>query len=279
MMAEGGTMKKMKLLFTLFGVLLLLCICGFLYAKYIEVHRLVVRDVFYQGDVSQEVKVVQFSDTHFKHDYPADKAEDIVDKINEQNPDIVIFSGDLLDNYAKDPAIIEDLRPYLKNIEANYGKYAVFGNHDIGGGAIRIYKDFMESCGFVVLRNESAEIPELDIALLGIDDVLSGYEDIHLSEQDLQPYQILISHEPDVLSRMDLLTIDMSLSGHTHGGQVYLPFISKKFLPIGGQLYRKGLYTLENTKLYVSSGIGTTHLSLRFGNPPEIIVHTISPIS
>lgn len=272
---RGGHMKKMKIiLWTCLALIVIICAI-FIYAKYIEPNRLIVRNVDLVGEVAQDVKIVQFSDTHFKEDYPAEKAEKIVEEINAQDPDIVIFTGDLFDHYYKTPEMSDQLQPYFSQIKAKYGKYAVFGNHDNGGGAIRIYQSFMESCGFEVLKNDSAELPDLGIALLGIDDPLTGRADLSISEHDLQPYQLFVSHEPDLVDQVDLSTIDLTISGHTHGGQVNLPFIVDKILPSGGKNYRKGLYELSNSLLYVSSGIGTTQISMRLGNVPEIIVFHI----
>lgn len=269
-------MKKTKTKFRILFSLLIVGIALFVYARYIEVNRLIVRSVNLSGEVSQDLTIVQFSDTHFKEDYPAKKAENIVNKINEQEPDIVIFTGDLFDHYYKTPEMSDELQPYLTKIEAKYGKYAVYGNHDNGGGAGRMYQSFMESCGFKVLQNDTFEVSSLGVALLGLDDPLTGKVDDTLSEHDLQPYQILISHEPDIINQMNLSTIDLTLSGHTHGGQMNIPFLVDMTLPPNGKIYRKGLYELENGALFVSSGIGTTKLAMRLGNTPEIVVFHIS---
>lgn len=271
-------MKKFKILTILILILLLLAGGVYLYARYIEPNQLIVRTNTYQGDVKKELVVVQFTDTHFKEDYPASKAEKMVELINEQQPDIIIFCGDLMDNYARYPQAASELPTYLRKLEATYGKYAVYGNHDYGGGASRVYEGLMEESGFEVLKNQTKEIAEIGVAIIGIDDFLFGNGDISYSEQDVQPYQIMALHEPDFLNQMNIETIDLTLSGHTHGGQVYLPYISLEFLPTGGQLYRKGLYSISDTSsLYVSSGIGTTFMTLRLHNPPEIVVHRIQP--
>lgn len=271
-------MKKLKIAAI---ILLLLVIAAggvYVYARYIEPNRLIVRTEEYTGDVKEKLTIVQFTDTHFKEEYPAEKAERIVNLINEQEPDIVVFSGDLMDNYAKYPQLEQELPNYLKKITATYGKYAVYGNHDYGGGASRVYETIMEESGFIVLKNDVQELPEIGVAIIGVDDFLFGKGDLTSSDVDLQPYQMMILHEPDFLNQMKTDTIDLTLSGHTHGGQVYLPFLNMDFLPAGGQLYRKGLYEISDTSsLYVSSGIGTTYLTLRFQNPPEIIVHHITP--
>lgn len=271
-------MKKLRIFGSILAILLVVAGGFYIYARYIEPNRLIIQTQEYQANVKEELVVVHFTDTHFKEDYPAEKAKDLVELINKQKPDIVIFSGDLIDNYATYPIVAKQLPEYLKNIEATYGKYAVYGNHDYGGGAVRVYEELMRESGFEVLKNETREIPEAGVAVIGIDDFLFGKGDVTYSKQDVQPYQIMVLHEPDFLNQMNLDAIDLILAGHTHGGQVYIPFLNLKFLPAGGQLYRKGLYALSDTSnLYVSSGIGTTFMTLRFQNPPEIIVHRIQP--
>lgn len=91
-----------------------------------------------------------FTDTHFGEDKPVDSAKQLAERINQLEPDLVIFGGDLLDNYARDreQMDLELLREQLSGINAPDGKYTVWGNHDWGGGAARIYQEFMESCGF-----------------------------------------------------------------------------------------------------------------------------------
>lgn len=252
--------------------------CVFLfYAWVIEPNRLIVRKVTLQGDVRKAVTLVQFSDVHFGRFKDARKAEALVKAIHAQHPDIILFTGDMIDNYRKTPNMTSELQPYLHSIQAAYGKYAVYGNHDIGGGARAIFADFMEACGFQVLCNDVKEIAQLQVAILGMDDPQAGYGDVQLSQRSVQPYQILMCHEPDYFEQVDVSTIDLMVSGHTHGGQISIPFLTKYFLPRGGETYVKGLYTRANTKLFVSSGIGMTFLPFRFGNPPEIVVFHIEP--
>lgn len=251
--------------------------CVFLYARYIEPNRLVIKDIHLQGEVTKEVTILHFTDTHVKFDYTVEKIQELIDVINAHHPDIIIFSGDLMDNYDSARHLREELVPLLRAMHATYGKFAVYGNHDIGGGARSVYADMMRESGFILLQNDQRSLPELQICILGLDDATAGFEDISITKQKQQPYQILITHEPDIVNTMELSTIDLIMSGHTHGGQVAFPFIRKKVMPRGGKMYRKGLYTIGKTTLYVSVGIGTTKLPFRLGNPPELVVYTIHP--
>lgn len=99
----------------------------------------------------EKCRIVFFTDTHFGALYDEKHLKRIVQMINGLDADIIVFGGDLFDNFARDKEILdmEYLQKELSRIEGKIGKYAVFGNHDYGGGAIRIYEDFMNNCGFL----------------------------------------------------------------------------------------------------------------------------------
>ena len=250
----------------------------FVWARYLEPSLLIVREESMTAPVSQSTRIVFFSDTHFGKWYSPGNIDRVVEKINEQNPDVVIFGGDFFDIYARDKEEI-DLEEFSKKlglIDAPLGKYAVWGNHDYGAGASRIYQEMMEDGGFCVLKNEVQTIEECGITLYGLDDaVLSSPDTDAVFAGD--GTDILICHEPDIADQMDLHNVELVLSGHSHGGQVSLPYLTERALPPWGRKYIKGSYPLENGMRYVSSGIGMTKLPFRFGNIPEIIVINLHP--
>lgn len=226
-----------------------------------------------EAQIPTPITILHMSDIHFTPRCVAQIGNRIGKEIEQIQPDLILFSGDLIDHYKRYPQIQGEVEKLLHTMKARYGKYAVYGNHDIGGGAKAVYATIMKHAGFQVLCNQIQELPELSIALFGLDDSIAGYEDQTIVETRLQPFQILLSHEPDIADQMSLDTIELMLSGHTHGGQVYLPILSNHILPRGGKRYRKGLYHLQHTLLVVSSGIGTTKLPMRFRNIPEMIVY------
>lgn len=273
-------MKKIRRLFMcmLTMVLIFLSVLG--YAYFIEPKLLTVRSFDIETD--KQVKpctIVFFSDTHFGKYYDVGHAEDIVKKINQNKPDIVVFGGDLLDNYARDRNImdLEYLKEELKNIEAKTGKYAVWGNHDYGGGAVRIYEDFMSSCGFELLDDESVLLEDYGIKLIGYDDYLMGWTDPSLYKIKSEFYNVIIAHEPVVSQLIESKSENFLLTGHTHGGQVNIPFLTPKMLPEGSAQFVKGFYTEQeigttvSLNMYTSSGIGMTRYPFRFLNIPEIV--------
>lgn len=251
----------------------------FCYSRYVEPNLLAVKK--YETQIPENVsncKIVFFSDTHFSKMYDQNNIEKIVEKINSQNPDIVIFGGDLIDNYARDLSLLdlEYLSKKLSTIKANYGKYAVLGNHDYGGGANRVYKDIMQSGGFSIIKNDSIFIKELNIKLIGYDDLLMGYTDPSLYSIKSEEFNIILSHEPDVADKIKMNVNGIMLSGHSHGGQVTLPYITEKVLPQGAKEYIYGEYNNlgvnKNIDLFVSKGIGMTSVPFRFLNVPQIMV-------
>ncbi|MGL5312666.1 MAG: metallophosphoesterase [Peptostreptococcaceae bacterium] len=264
----------------LFLILIMLLTTGvYCYSRYIEPNILTIKkyEVQVPKDVS-ECKVVFFSDTHFGRMYDQSKIEKIVKKINSLSPDIVIFGGDLIDKYAKDQSLldIEYIGEKLASINSKYGKYAVLGNHDYGGGAIRIYEKLMNSGGFEIIKNDNQFIDELNIRLIGYDDLLMGHTNPSLYSIKSNDFNIVLSHEPDVVNNIKLPKDGIMLSGHSHGGQVSLPYITEKVLPTGAKEYINGEYNdlgvNNNVDLFVSKGIGMTSIPFRFLNLPQIMV-------
>lgn len=250
------------------------------YSRYIEPNLLTVKTYRIETEEPiQPCSIVFFTDTHFGKYYDVSHMKKIVEKINQAEPDIVIFGGDLLDNYARDrdSLDLESLGEELGNIDAAAGKYAVWGNHDYGGGAVRIYEDFMTSSGFRVFDDENAVLEDYGIKLIGYDDYLMGWTDPSLYKIESDLFNVIIAHEPVISQFIESRGESLLLSGHTHGGQVGIPFLTARFLPEGSGKFVKGFYTKKEIgtdaalTMYTSSGIGMTRYPFRFMNVPEII--------
>lgn len=264
----------------LFGVLMGITACsisGLYYAHEIEPEQLKVRKekmIPGKHQMKKTIKVVFFSDTHFGSFYAPEKIKQLSDVINRQEPDLVFFGGDLINCYHKDKPDIDLISNGLAQIQASYGKFAVYGNHDYGSGARFVYKSIMEKGGFELLKNDTRTLRDAKICISGLDDMQFGKPDWSIRQKYDEDYlHILLSHEPDIVDQLNLSTFDVVFSGHTHGGQVYVPGLRSLVLPYGGRNYPSGTYTVKNqARLYVSSGVGTTGMKLRFCNPPEILV-------
>ena len=276
------------------GILLLIVLVCFavfglaFYAFKIEPYRLKtnIYDLNENREDTALVKVVQISDLHIKQDFTHMELRKVVDKVNAENPDIVLFTGDLYDNYAKyqeDESIISE----LGKIKAKYGKIAIWGNRDYGGGAVRTYESVMEQSGFTLLKNENLTVAagnDKKIEFTGMDDFMLGGPYMpdagNIRDSD---YRILMMHEPDAALEFENYDYDVILSGHSHGGQINIPFLpdvneAAVSLTALSENYSGGMYTLNGgtgMKMYVNTGIGTTHISARFGVVPEIAVFNI----
>lgn len=269
--------KKIKLLFILLLLFAILIVC---YSRYIEPERLVVNEITVETNMEIETcRISFFTDTHFGALYNEKHIKRIVETINGLDADIVIFGGDLLDNYARDRETLdmEYLQKELSRIEAKDGKYAVFGNHDYGGDAIRIYEDFMNNCEFQVLNDETVFIEKFNIEIIGFDDYLLGQTETDFYHIQSDNFHLIATHEPVISKYIEASGENFILSGHTHGGQVSLPYFTKKLLPNGSDQFIRGFYDMQAiganayAQMYVSNGIGLTRYPFRFFNIPEII--------
>lgn len=263
-------------------IVIILIVAG--YTKYVEPKLLMVKkhDISLKDEGTQNLKVVQFTDTHLGEFFSLEQLEKVVEKINSENPDIVVFTGDLMDNASKYQKVY-DIASVLEDINAEIGKYAVYGNRDYGGGAVREYENIMEEAGFKVLVNSSDDIifNNKNIKILGADDALMGSYDYKSTTKNIknEDVNILITHEPDLIDDFFDYPIDLALTGHSHGGQVYIPLYGPAKKTALAEKYTKGIYNMENereTQLYVNSGIGNTKLPFRLFNIPQIAVFNIS---
>lgn len=271
--------KKHKISYViLFCILLLILLsCGIaFYSFYIEPFRLTIDTLSLESSLSQEVRIVQVSDIQISRHYTTEDFEKVVQAVNHQQPDILLFTGDLYENYAsyRDD---KELISLLSQMDAKYGKFAIWGNRDYGGGAVRKYESILAQSGFTLLTNASVSIPVSDtdtVFLAGLDDALLGQPDIAPILEQLpkeeNTYTILMTHEPDTAEQYAQMGFDLIVSGHSHGGQVKIPFFPTMTTHLG-ERYIDGLYPLnDQTQLYVNSGIGTSRIPVRFRVPPEI---------
>lgn len=185
---------------TVFTILILIGSCVF-YAFKIEPYRITSNQLSLNEKTSDFIKVVQFSDTHIKGDFTYKNLDKVVNYINKQNPDVVVFTGDLYDNYVQyhdDENIIKE----LQKINATYDKIAVWGNRDCGGGASRQYENIMEQSGFTVLKNENWYVTtdsDKKILFTGLDDSMLGNvympDEYSVASEPLNPLQRAIHSE------------------------------------------------------------------------------------
>jgi len=254
---------------------------GYSYSKYIEPkwiqisnHRIkhpLIPKSFHQ------FKIVQFSDTHLGFNFSLNHFSKVLKEIQLLEPDLIIFSGDLIDDFLSFNQLYET-EALLKSLSAPFGKYAVYGNHDHGGYGTEKYSILMERSGFQILHNDSVYITQQNgekIGLIGIDDAMLGRPNLLRATRNIQnqTYNILISHAPDIADQAVIHPIHLQLSGHSHGGQVQIPFFGPLITPPYAENYVEGFYKInENYLLYVNRGLGTTRLPYRFLSRPELTI-------
>lgn len=263
-----------------------------LYAGELERHWLEVvhKEVAISGlpPAFDGVRLAQMSDIHLDEFTEPFLLREAIDQINHARPDFVLLTGDYVSAEVLPRHLTIDAAwqcgKLLNRIECRR-RYAVFGNHDIWAGEQHV-GDALRANDIVVLRNAHVPLEQNGgrIWLAGLDDPSCGRPDpdsaIPTSIRNVpQEPIILMSHAPDYV---DVLrthpagqAVSLVLSGHTHGGQVRLPFIGPLRLPPGGRKYVEGLFRVGSMQLYVNRGIGSVGVPFRFDCRPEITVFTL----
>lgn len=278
-------MKKVIIVLIIIVLVIVLCL---LYSRFVATKGLKVKEYKVINskitDSYHGLKIVHLTDIHYGSTIFEKELNNIVDKVNEIKPDIVVITGDLIDDrlsYDKDIII-----NCLSKIEAKLGKYAVSGNHDI---PLDDYNYIIKESEFTSLDNKYELIYSKSNEPIIISGIGYGDEDIgikteqfdkyisELKTDDIKPiYSILLVHEPDTVDKSDLTKYDLVLAGHSHGGQVRLPFIGKLYTPEGSKKYYDEYYKINNTDLYISSGLGTSLYRFRLFNKPSFNFYRIT---
>ncbi len=255
-----------------------------LWGLWIEPTRLVVRAVEVPVRVPAAfagVRVALLSDLHVGGFHITEaRLRTIVARTNAEKPDAIFLAGDYVTTSFGRFVAPEDFAPILGELRAPAGVYAVLGNHDWWWNGRRTRKA-LESAGIRVLENEAAPVTVRGQTfwLAGVPDEMT---------QDPEPADalrgvpaeapvVVLTHSPDVFPRVPG-RVALTLAGHTHGGQVRLPLFGAPVVPSRyGQRYAQGLVVEDGHALFVTTGIGTSILPLRFGVTPEIAILTLRP--
>ena len=238
-----------------------------------------------------DFRIVQISDLHASYWFGREYLMQVVKEINKLKKDLVVITGDIITGAVNGfwkkwmPAINGDYLAMVVDVLGNLDageKMAVLGNHDQWEGAqteSRLVSE-LESVGIRVMRNGSKRFirGSSSLYVAGTDDdwfTCNLEKALHNVPQN--EFKILLCHNPDVRQRIKNGTkIDLTLCGHTHGGQVAIPFISHHFIPIDEPLrYLAGLVKEPYGYTYVNRGIGTLVFPFRIGAPPEITCFTL----
>lgn len=279
---KKATKSKLKLRYKILLVFIFLATSLLLWARFISTSGLVIKEY---GVSSSDLpasfhglKIVQLTDIHYGRIVGEKGLAHIVKEVNLLKPDIVVFTGDLVDKDTKLTSSIKNIViKDLNAIKALYGKYAISGNHDFD---FKEYKQIITDGGFIDLDNRydliynsengSIFIGGLPSSIKGSPDigkVMSYYDDV--KNTVLPKYKILIMHTPDTFDDAKQYDFNLVLAGHSHNGQVRLPFIGKLYTPKGALKYFDPYYKIGNTDFYISGGLGTSEYNFRFFNKPS----------
>jgi predicted MPP superfamily phosphohydrolase len=242
------------------------------YGAFIEVHLMNV-DRKSLSD-SPTVKIVQLSDLHVDWHTTPNRLNKFIREINRIQPDIILFTGDLIDNIDTYPHV-DKLVAKLQELPTSAHKYAILGNHDFSdtdNSTTKIRKILAEA-HFHLLENASTtlDVKGKRLAIGGIADLRHAKPDYDLVMPEADKALLMI-HEPDIAHGLKVPTrYDIILAGHSHGGQIN--FAGLRLKNKGSKYYDRGWYKLNHrTQLYVNSGIGETFLPFRFMTPPSMLV-------
>ncbi len=256
-----------KPLFKIVMIFLFLINFLLIYARFIEPNIIVEKNT--SIDTGFKAKVALISDLHIGAYNSTKFLEKIVEKVNNiENVDFVVIAGDITYYPIGD---LDTLLWPLKNLQKP--TYAVLGNHDSQAPGPDIedeLKEALERNNVIFLKNEDIYLEDLDIHILGFGDLLAKEVNIKkLKDFKDEDNLVVIAHTPDTVYSYKYTEPDLTLSGHTHGGQIRIPLIYKYFIPTKHD-FDEGYYETEKGKVYVSSGLGMTGLPFRLGIPPVI---------
>lgn len=225
--------------------------------------------------------MVFLTDIHHGPFFSQKRVVRLVNKVNALTPHIVLLGGDYVHRY--DTKHIYSFYSEISKLVADFGVYAVMGNHDYWMSE-ELSVEQMSENNIPLLRNDGVwiEYQQDRIYLGGVDDLMAGHPDVQMTIQDVEDdvFTLLISHHPDVVEMQSTKGVDWVLSGHTHGGQVTLFGLWAPVIPSSyGQKYRSGLVQKGDTSVFISNGVGTITPPVRFFARPQIIYITLHPES
>ncbi len=287
---EENRQKRKKIIIKVVKIIIIFLIAFysfFLYQTYIATSNVIVKE---KRIINKNIpnsfngtKIIHFSDLHYGSNIDYKKLKSIVKLINSRNPDLVFFTGDLIDkNHSLNNKEQEKLIDELKDINASLGKYAVSGDEDLDN-----FTTIMNQSGFIVLNNEYDLLYNKTndaILLSGFASSINKNIDINKGMQyysqdtaNSNIFSIVITHEPDNTDNiLNVHDVDLILSGHSHNGNIRFPYLGTIFTTNGAKKYKNDYYKINNSSLYISSGLGTRKNEIRLFCHPSIYFFRIS---
>lgn len=273
---------KKKAIYLLLGLFVFICFI------YVQNNVLVVTEYHISSEKVpksfDEYTIVQLSDLHNKTFGKNQRR--LVNKVQKTEPDLIVFTGDLVDakKYDEEPALT-----LMKNLVKIAPVYYVNGNHEWWSGKFDELEQKLLDLGVHVMRNRTEEltIGNDRIRLIGIDDPANTTREIEMTEENIvkalaeiegtDVFHILLSHRAELFALYAEHPFDLVFTGHAHGGQFRIPFLGGMVAPNQGLMppHTAGEHTLNGTKMIVNRGLGNSIIPLRLFNLPEVVVVTL----
>lgn len=226
-------------------------------------------------------KIIHFSDIHYGTTTNKQYLERLTNKINELKPDIIVFTGDLLDqNVSLTETSEEELINFLSSLKCSLYKYAIYGDEDLDN---KKYQEIITTSGFTLLDNKSIPLYYKETTPI----IITGYNPSitkpnytiltdYIDEQDTTNYfKLVLNHEPDTIDKFINYNPNLVLSGHSLGGIIDLKFTKPLSLPQNSTKYYEDYQKIKNTDMYISNGLGSNGLNARLLNPPSINLYRL----
>lgn len=270
----------MKKVLTIILTMLIIILLILVYSRFLGIKGLKTNEITLKENIPESyegLKIVHFADVHYKKVITEKDIKNLIKEIKRLKPDIVLFTGDLIDNdYNLTNQDINFLIKELSKIETVYGSFAILGDQDIKEKET-INNIYLQSNitllenKITIIQNEKNE----KILIGGLSSYIKNEADINKainSNKDNIPYKIILTHEPDYTDTIlkEINDTSLILSSHSINGSINIPIIKNFLLPTGAKKYYKPHYTINNTNLYITNGIGVNNINFRFLNKPSI---------
>ena len=279
--------KKISLLQIIIFAIALLVFISLIYGSFIEPRLITLKNIdltIGSTPEKESIKIVFITDTHAGKYKKGNYFKKIAKLTLQQNPDLILFGGDYIFQKAE---YAKYLKPF-ELLDHKFPMYAVTGNHEYNKASYfdnrelidksQPTRELFQKIGIEFLdnKNQIISLQNQEIAIIGVEDMYAKKDDLDKALENIPAniLKILISHNPDIILQDKAQMINLVLSGHTHAGQIRLPWFGA--IPgLGtklGKKYDQGLFKTQNGYLYISAGLGESGTRARFFNRPELTI-------
>jgi predicted MPP superfamily phosphohydrolase len=243
------------------------------YACLVEPYWIEVTRHHIRAPIGDDIRIAQLTDIHTKG--IGRRERNMLRILEEEKPDVIVITGDSIHESGNYAAV----KTLFRMLRAPHGVWAVKGNWEnaLPYDGRESEETFYDSTGVRVLDNSSGNIAK-GLWLVGIDEFSKGKPDFEKALKGVPPtaFRMALFHSPEYFDQV-AGRVDVALTGHTHGGQIRIPFFPPAYCPAGCGEFISGWYEKNGTRMYVSRGIGTSIIDVRFNSRPELTILTIGP--